>query len=118
MDTEFVDGSGHSRVTPASGTDGFEVGVNVGEVDDVVKNVSLSKRELQRRFRQFTGRSIHATIVETRISMAKRLLGNPEYTIDYVAQLSGFSSRQHFAKTFKAATGFTPGAFRKNHSLR
>jgi AraC-like DNA-binding protein len=50
--------------------------------------------------------------------MAKRLLGNPEYTIDYVAQLSGFSSRQHFAKTFKAATGFTPGAFRKNHSLR
>lgn len=87
-------------------------------VDDVVKNVSLSKRELQRRFRQFTGRSIHATIVETRISIAKRLLGNPEYTIDYVAQLSGFSSRQHFAKTFKAATGFTPGAFRKNHSLR
>lgn len=87
-------------------------------VDDVVETVPLSRRELQRRFRQITGRTIHASILEARLNIAKRLLGNPEYTIDTVAELSGFGSRQHFAKTFKTQTGTTPASFRKNHSLR
>ena len=87
-------------------------------VDDVVATVPLSRREIQRRFRQATGHTIHSSILDARINIAKRLLGNPEYTVDRVAELSGFGSRQHFAKTFKSQTGVTPATFRKNHSLR
>lgn len=87
-------------------------------VDDVVETVPLSRRELQRRFRQVTGRTIHSTILDARINIAKRLLSNPEYTVDTVAELSGFGSRQHFAKTFKTQTGFTPATFRKDRTLR
>ncbi|MGJ8695162.1 MAG: XylR family transcriptional regulator [Verrucomicrobiaceae bacterium] len=85
-------------------------------VDDVVSSVPLSRRELQRRFRQITGRTIHASILDARMNIAKRLLGNPEYTVDAVAELSGFGSRQHFAKTFKAHTGITPAKYRRNNT--
>lgn len=87
-------------------------------VDDVVASVPLSRRELQRRFRQVTGRTIHACILEARMTIAKRLLRNPEYIVDAVAELSGFGSRQHFTKTFKAQTGVTPAKYRKDLSLR
>jgi len=87
-------------------------------VDDVVASVPLSRRELQRRFRQVTGRTIHASILDARMTIAKRLLGNPEYTVDTVAELSGFGSRQHFAKTFKVQTGVTPAKFRKELAPR
>lgn len=87
-------------------------------VDDVVASVPLSRRELQRRFRQVTGRTIHASILDARLTIAKRLLGNPEYTVDAVAELSGFGSRQHFAKTFKTQTGVTPAKFRKELAVR
>ena len=87
-------------------------------VDDVVASVPLSRRELQRRFRQVTGRTIHSSILDARMRIAKRLLGNPEYTVDAVAELSGFGSRQHFAKTFKVQTGVTPAKFRKEIAPR
>ena len=87
-------------------------------VDDVVASVPLSRRELQRRFRSITGRTIHASILDARMSIAKRLLGNPEYTVDAVAELSGFGSRQHFTKTFKAQTGITPAKYRRELVVR
>ena len=87
-------------------------------VDDVVASVPLSRRELQRRFRSITGRTIHASILDARMSIAKRLLGNPEYTVDAVAELSGFGSRQHFTKTFKAQTGITPAKYRRELVFR
>lgn len=82
-------------------------------VDDVVASVPLSRRELQRRFRSVTGRTVHESILGARLKIAKRLLANPEYTIDAVAELSGFGSRQHFAKTFKTHLGATPAKYRE-----
>jgi LacI family transcriptional regulator len=82
-------------------------------VDEVVACVPLSRRELQRRFRNVTGRTVHESILNARITIAKRLLTNPDYTIEAVAELSGFGSRQHFSKTFKTHTGSTPAKFRE-----
>ncbi|MGC6467854.1 MAG: XylR family transcriptional regulator [Akkermansiaceae bacterium] len=82
-------------------------------VDEVVASVPLSRRELQRRFRSLTGRTVHECILNARINIAKRLLSNPEYTIEMVAELSGFGSRQHFSKTFKTHTGSTPARFQE-----
>ena len=87
-------------------------------VDEVVASVPLSRRELQRRFLQGTGRTIHASILEARMTIAKRLLRNPEYIVDAVAELSGFGSRQHFTKTFKAQTGITPAKYRRDLTVR
>lgn len=87
-------------------------------VDEVVASVPLSRRELQRRFRNITGRTIHASILDARMNIAKRLLGNPEYTVDAIAGLSGFGSRQHFAKTFKTQTGVTPAKYRREQTIR
>ena len=51
-----------------------------------------------------------------RIEEAKELLSNPEhqkYSIDTIAQKSGFTSRSSFYKAFKKDTGLTPGEYIK-----
>ncbi len=85
-------------------------------VDEVAAEVALSRRELQRRFPLATGRTVQDTLINARIQIAKRLLQSGEYTIDAIAQMSGFGSRQHFAQTFRARTGSTPATYRKNIS--
>lgn len=87
-------------------------------VDDVVNSVPLSRRELQRRFRSVTGTTVHEAICSARIQIAKRLLASGEYTIDVVAEMSGFGSRQHFAKTFRNESGMTPAQYRKELAVR
>ncbi len=83
-------------------------------VADVVGVVPISRRELQRRFRDATGSTIHSAILDARMNLAKRLLGAHNYTIDAIAEMSGFGSRQHFAKTFKAHTGTSPSEYGKD----
>lgn len=82
-------------------------------VDDIAASVGLSRRELQRRFRSVTGRTVHSAILSARLAISKNLLETGDYTIDAVAEMSGFGSRQHFAKTFRQHAGLTPGEFRK-----
>ncbi|MGI9244207.1 MAG: substrate-binding domain-containing protein [Verrucomicrobiales bacterium] len=87
-------------------------------VDDVVASVPLSRRELQRRFRQVTGRTIHSSLLDARMEIAKRLLVAGEYTVEAVAEMSGFGSRQHFTKTFSSQTGTTPAKYRRDFGVR
>ena len=82
-------------------------------VDDVANEVSLSRRELQRRFPKATGRTVHAALLEARIEISKRLLQSSEYSIDAIATMSGFGSRQHFAKSFREHTGTSPKNYRR-----
>jgi LacI family transcriptional regulator len=86
-------------------------------VDDVAASVSLSRRELQRRFRDVTGRTVHSAILAARLGISEKLLETSDYTIDAVAEKAGFGSRQHFAKTFRQHAGVSPAAFRKKKKL-
>jgi AraC family transcriptional regulator len=77
----------------------------------------ISARHFERAFRQSTGSSPHAYVMNRRLHMAHDLLINqPELLIDKIALRLGFSSSSHFSAAFRRQTGLTPTDFRKTRS--
>jgi LacI family transcriptional regulator len=81
-------------------------------VSDVMREVPLSRRQLERRFRARLGRSILDEITRCRIDRAKQLLVETELTLPQVALASGFGSASYFSVVFAETEGTTPGAYR------
>ena len=82
-------------------------------VDDVVKEVPLSRSVLERRFRKIVGRSINSEIVRLRINRAVELLTETALELKVVAQKAGFGTQSYMNAVFQAKVGKTPGSFRR-----
>ena len=77
----------------------------------------ISARHFERAFRQSTGSSPHAYVMDRRLHSAGDLLINrPELPIEQIALRLGFSSSSHFSSAFRRQTGLTPTDFRKTCS--
>jgi AraC family transcriptional regulator len=77
----------------------------------------ISTRHFERAFRQSTGSSPHAYVMERRLHRARDLLINrPELPIEQITLRLGFSSSSHFSSAFRRHTGLTPTDFRKTGS--
>jgi AraC family transcriptional regulator len=77
----------------------------------------ISARHFERAFRQSTGSSPHAYVMERRLHRARDLLINrPELPIEQITLRLGFSSSSHFSSAFRRQTGLTPTDFRKTRS--
>jgi LacI family transcriptional regulator len=82
-------------------------------VEDVARGVTISRRQLERRFRDTLGRTVYDEIKRCRIDRAKQLLAETELTLPQVAMASGFSTASYFTVVFGEETGSTPGVYRK-----
>src|SRR5581483_9353530 len=76
-------------------------------VDDVAAQAHVSRRHLQDRFLNKTGRTIMEMIALQRLDRAKQLLGETEAKIHTVAQQSGFSTGERMSKVFRRLVGLT-----------
>jgi LacI family transcriptional regulator len=83
-------------------------------VEDVVEEVAVSRRNLEKRFRETIGRTILEEIQTTRLERAKRLLLDTTYPISKVADISGFGSTGYFIQFFQSRVGKTPRKFRND----
>jgi LacI family transcriptional regulator len=83
------------------------------QVDDVLDHVALSRRSLERRFRQFVGHSISHEIRRMHIERAKHLLISTDLAMSQVAQASGFTSATRLGIVFHAEVGEPPTEFRR-----
>jgi LacI family transcriptional regulator len=83
------------------------------DVAGVAERVGLSRRSLERRFRQFLGRTPKAEIMRVQIEHAKRLMVQTDQTTVSIARKSGFSSLGHFTKAFRRIVGVKSQAYRK-----
>jgi LacI family transcriptional regulator len=81
-------------------------------VDSVVQEVAVSRRVLEKRFRETIGRTILEEIQNTRLERAKRLLLETTYSISKIAQIAGFGSTGYFIQFFQRRTGKTPRKYR------
>lgn len=81
-------------------------------VEDVVQTVAVSRRNLEKRFRDTIGRSILDEIQLVRLDRAKRLLVETTYPISKVADLAGFGSAGYFIQFFQRRVGKTPRRYR------
>jgi LacI family transcriptional regulator len=85
-------------------------------VENVVQEVAVSRRNLEKRFRETIGRTILEEIQITRLERAKRLLLETAYPISKVADISGFGSTGYFIQFFQSRVGKTPRKFRNDLS--
>ena len=81
-------------------------------VEDVLAAVPISRRSLERIFRDSLGRSPAQEIRRVRIERAKHLLATTDLPIPKVAASSGFGTGEYLATIFRQATGMTPLKYR------
>ena len=72
----------------------------------------MSRRSLEKRFREIIGRTILEEIQLTRLERAKRLLLETTYPISKVAEIAGFGSAGYFIQFFQKQVGNTPRKYR------
>jgi LacI family transcriptional regulator len=82
-------------------------------VDDVLDQVALSRRALEKRFRAAVGRPPHMEIRRAQLERVKELLTSSEYKLEKIAEVTGFSSAQYLAGLFRRVMHMTPGAWRQ-----
>jgi LacI family transcriptional regulator len=83
-------------------------------VADVSSAVGLSRRQLERSFRQVTGLTLSEHIVRRRMQEASRLLRtHTRAKITDVAELVGFSDLRTFFRTFRKHFGESPNLHRR-----
>ena len=82
-------------------------------VDDVLDQVALSRRALEKRFREAVGRPPHMEIRRAQLERVKELLVGSDYKLERIAQITGFSSAQYLAGLFRRNMHMTPGAWRQ-----
>lgn len=82
-------------------------------VDDVLRDVGISRRLLERKFAHQLGRSPLREIQRLRLKEVKRLLLETRVPLHEIASRCGFSDASRLIAFFRKDTGITPGQFRK-----
>lgn len=84
-------------------------------VEDVLDHVSMSRRNLERRFRKVLGRSLLDEIRRIHMDRAVYLLRETDVKLEIVARQCGLSSAVRFSTVFKEMMGVSPSDYRKQH---
>ncbi|HEX6226106.1 MAG TPA: DNA-binding transcriptional regulator [Chryseolinea sp.] len=85
------------------------------KVDQVLKEVPLSRRSLEKRFMLTTGYPVYEYIYNQRIERFTQLLLETDMTIFEIALDLGLSDSKNIARQFKQVKGLTPMEYRKKH---
>ncbi len=86
-------------------------GINV---DQVLPHASMSRAQIEKKFREYLGRSPQAEIRRVQVTKIRQLLADTELPLKHIAELTGFEYMEYMSYVFKRATGVAPGAFRRN----
>jgi LacI family transcriptional regulator len=84
-------------------------------VDEVVGYVMVSRRNLERKFKNVLGRSILQEIRRVRIDRACTLLRDTSFDMPSIASGCGFASHVRFGTVFRQVMGMAPSTFRRQH---
>ncbi len=82
------------------------------EISQIAKRSGVSRRTLEKRFRETLNSSPHQELLRMRMELAKSLLVDSNISITQIALRSGFGSSQVFSTVFKKQTGMTPSQYR------
>ena len=82
------------------------------EISQIAEQVGVSRRTLEKKFRETIDSSPHQELLRMRMDLAKSLLIESNLSITQIALSSGFGSSQVFSTVFKKQSGVTPSQFR------
>lgn len=81
-------------------------------LEDAARHMHLSRTQFSRQIKQETGKTFVEVLTDCRISTAKTLLTESDWTSAAVAEFIGFKSATYFNALFLEKTGQTPGKYR------
>ena len=87
-------------------------GIDSNVIASVLK---ISRRLLDLRYRQMSGKSVREAIILTRINRAKHLLAYSGHPIGTISRLCGYSTESYLGKVFMAHEGLSMGEYRARH---
>ena len=84
-------------------------------VDDIAREVGLSRRVLERRFRSLLDSSPHEELSRMRLERAKTLLIETDLSQAAIGEKCGFLHAEYLTVAFKRDLGVTPSQFRSEN---
>lgn len=87
-------------------------------VSDIVRQVPLSRRLLEIRFKQVTKQSIHKYIFNLRMERFAQLLLSSDAPIADVAEQVGINNFKNLSRQFKALKKVSPNEYRKEYQTK
>lgn len=80
---------------------------------EVVSEMAVSRRTLERRFLRATGRSVLTEINRCGLDRARRLLQETSLPVCRIATAAGFASPRMFNRIFRHVENLRPSSFRR-----
>lgn len=111
-----------AAVAPLSSSDGWLGGLlsgavadlrEVRSVADLVERAAMSRRTLERLFRDRLGCSPRAWLIDQRVQQARTLLETSDLGVESIADAVGFGSVQALRREFRSAMQVAPTAYRQ-----
>lgn len=98
----FIEGNFHQKIT----------------VDELASMFSLSRRNLERRFKKATANTVVEYIQRVKIEAAKMSLESSQANVNEVMYKVGYTDTKAFRTTFKKITGISPVQYRMKYNTQ
>jgi len=86
-------------------------------IERLASLANYSEAQFRRLFRELTQSSPSEYVMQVRINAAKTLLTTADRRMTDIAHETGFYDHAHFIRSFKAVTGQTPAAYRREQRM-
>jgi len=83
------------------------------QVEDIVRGLAISRRNLEIRFHNSLGRTVHSELHRQRMERARRFLTETNLPIPKIAEHVGYGTPSYFIQTFRKEHDVTPAKYRK-----
>jgi len=84
-------------------------------IDELTTIVPLSRRNLEKKFREATGTSVYQFILDKKVDLISTELLTTDKDLLDIAIETGFNDVRNVYRIFKKYTGYTPASFRKKY---
>ncbi|MEJ2571615.1 MAG: AraC family transcriptional regulator [Anaerolineales bacterium] len=85
-------------------------------INEMTEMFNTNRTTLNEKFRDATGMSLIAYLIQLRIQLAAILLRDTELPISEILYRVGYSDRTHFSRTFQKHMGHSPSEYREKFS--
>ncbi|MDU8925075.1 DNA-binding transcriptional regulator [Pasteurellaceae bacterium LIM206] len=83
------------------------------KTEQVLDHLRISRSNLEQRFKDDMGKTIHRVIHEEKLERAKHMLRHTDVSIQEISEICGYPSLQYFYSVFKKEYRQTPKEFRE-----
>lgn len=86
-------------------------------VDNLVADIALSRRSLERRFKYATSNTVVEYIQRVKVEAARKLFETTRKNVNEIMYEVGYSDTKSFRELFKRITGLTPVEYRNKYRI-